>query len=320
MEIRKVFTRPLKQLSLLAAFAMVACHSGEPTMGSAFGDPTQAQSDTSTAAATIDVSLDIVQADETVMATVNGSRIGELDFEINLDRTIGDAYGVLVGDEVHDTVLQSMVTSRAIAMKALAAMDDDDRIALEKRVAQFREELLVRDYLLAHSAPESISPESILRYYNENPEEFSGEVIKVVEVLTVSPDQYRSDSQRTMESLSLGKTHNDWRVLATDSQNDESLIPLSHRLLTLEGDRARGRIEEVAQQLQLHEISRIVISDDAPYLLRVADIKPAIPIPFEQAADDIRRKLLPKNVRNAIRTVSKQVLSESQVVLVGRDG
>lgn len=37
-------------------------------------------------------SLDKVQVDERVLATVNGSRIGEQDLTINLIRTLGDAY------------------------------------------------------------------------------------------------------------------------------------------------------------------------------------------------------------------------------------
>ena len=92
-----------------------------------------------------------------MLATVNGSRIGELDLDINLVRTLGDAYPQFADTGAQEQVLQSMIASRAIAMKRLASLSTDEQVLLEKRVAQFREELLVKQYLVDNGNPQSVN-------------------------------------------------------------------------------------------------------------------------------------------------------------------
>ena len=258
--------------------------------------------------------LDQVQDDETVLATVNGSRIGELDLSINLVRTLGDAYPQFADANTEEQVLQSMIASRAIAMKHLASLSPDEQVSLEKRVAQFREELLVKQYLLDNGKPQTVDAQQVAAYYDDNPEEFAGSEERLYERMTIDSARYANEPAAALQSLNRGKTHDDWRALAVETEHEP--YPVVHSFQTLIGDTAQGAIEAAVLTLQERQVSRVVISDGAPYLARLVEITQQPAIPLIQAQADIRQRLLLSTVRDSVRTVSRDVVAESDVVLL----
>ena len=257
--------------------------------------------------------LDQVQEDETVLATVNGSRIGELDLTINLVRTLGDAYPQFADAKAQEQVLQSMIASRAIAMKRLASLSTDEQVSLEKRVAQFREELLVKQYLVENGRPQTVNAQQVATYYEDNPEEFTGSTERLYELLTIDPENYSNEPALALQSLNRAKTHDDWRVLAAESEQEAH--PVVHSFQTLIGDTAQGAIEAAVLKLNEGELSRVVISNSAPYMARLLEVAQQPVIPLIHAKADIHKRLLMATVRESVRTVSDEVVAESDVVL-----
>ena len=259
--------------------------------------------------------LDQVIDGEPVLAMVDGSRIGELDLTINLERTLGDAYAQLADAGVEEKVLESMIASRAIALRSLADMGEEDRAALEKRVAQFREELLVKQYLVDHADPHTVTTTQIEDYYAKNTEEFAGDVERLYEIVTVTPAAYERDPAQGIRVVSRGKTSDDWRALARESVDGPATERLAHSYRTLVGDEHEGAIEQAVLGLEVGRMSRLVFSGGAPYLVRLLEETRHDPIPLEQARAAIKRKLLPASVRRSVREISEQVLDDSDVVL-----
>lgn len=266
--------------------------------------------------------LDLVQPDETVLATVNGTRIGEQDLSVNMVRTLGDSYFQLVDSSVEDKILQSMIASRAIAAEALSLMDDDEKIALEKRVALFREELLVKDYLLNNADPHTITSEKIEAYYTENPDEFQGHEERLYELVTVSTASYKQNAKVALDTLQLAKNHDDWRDLSAQLRREQHAIGLSHSYQTLQPENSEkstakpSALNSAVAQLQVGDMSRVIIQDGAPYLVRLLEVKKGEAIPLSQARATIKRKLLPASVRQSVREISDTVLAKSEVVVV----
>lgn len=257
--------------------------------------------------------LDQVQVDETVLASVNGSRIGELDLTLNLLRTLGDSYNQMSDTGVEEQVLQSMIASRAIAIKSLESMSQDEKISLEKRVAQFREELLVKQYLLENAEPEAVTAEQIEAYYNDNPDQFSGKKEWLYELVTVDSAIYKKQTNAALQSLNRAKTHDDWRALA--SNTEQQAISVSHSYQTFTGDVPQGAIQEAVVKLNESQMSRIIISDAAPYLVRLLEVSKQPPVPLTQARASIRKKLLPASIKTSVRAISESAVAQSNVVL-----
>lgn len=257
--------------------------------------------------------LDRVAADEVVLATVGGSRIGASDLTLRLARTLGDDYGQLVDVNVEQTMLESMIASRALALEALGEMDEFERVSLEKRVAQFYEELLVKRYLVAHADGGNVTADQVTAYYKANPKEFAGNTTRVFEVVTVSPDTYRRDSVAAIAAVSRAKTHDDWSALAVQSAATSDGLRLGHGVKTLIGDQADGPIEAAVLELASGQKSRVIISDGAPYIVRLVEQREDEPESLASARADIRRKLLPRSVRDSVRALSEEVLARTVV-------
>ena len=284
---------------------LVACDTNVPSLGAA-----------TAALNTLDSGrLEFVQPDEQVLATVNGSRIGEEDLAINMARTLGDSYAQLMDSDVENKVLESMIASRAIALRSLDEMEDFDKVSLEKRVMQFREELLVKAYLLDHAEPDVVSQENIRTYYENNPEEFAGQKERLYEIVTVSRADYQRNSQAALQAVSLAKTYDDWQQLARDSLADDSLVTVAHSFQTQVGKNAKSAIDKVVIEMSEGEMSKVLIDNGAPYLIRLREVTQTQPIPIEQARADIKRKLLPASIRKSVKSVSNTVLETTDVVL-----
>ena len=304
--------RTLKAASLtvLIACAATACapSADKPIVEPALG------------AASMDVSvLDTVIGDELVLATVGGSRIGEDDLTVNMIRTLGDSYSQLHQTDIKDTMLQSMIASRAIAIEAMSTMDEDELASLEKRVAQFREELLVKNYLLDHAEADGITSENISTYYKDHPEEFAGQVERLYEIVTVSQADYKRDRSASLQAVSEAKTHDDWRALSRASLRSDSGITVSHSKRTLVGDEAVSEIDSAVLNLQQGQISKVIVADGAPYLVRLLTVTQKEPIPLEQARADIKRKLVPSSIRKSVKAISEEVLKDTTVVITALD-
>ena len=281
---------------LLGALLAAGCADRPPGLGAALPAPT---------------ALDRVTDGEPVLATVGGSRIGETDLAMAMARTLGDAYGQLADGNVEATMLESMIASRAIALEAFAEMDADERAAIDKRVGAFREELLVKRYLVDHAEPHTVTAEAVADYYEDHPEEFEGTLERLYEIVTVAPEAYERDAREAIALVSRAKTRDDWRALATETADEP--VAVGHSYRTLVGDAPVGPIEEAVVALEAGETSRLVVSGGAPYLVRLLEVTRGDPVPLEQARADIRRKLLPRRVRDAVRTLSDAVLERTEV-------
>ncbi len=84
-------------------------------------------------------------ADDPVLARVNGSAITASELNAAVERSFGaDAE---LADTRRKGVLESLVLSRAIALAREKELDEAGKRAIERKVAAYREEVLVREYL-----------------------------------------------------------------------------------------------------------------------------------------------------------------------------
>ena len=132
--------------------------------------------------------------------------------------------------------------------------------------------------------------------------------------MTIDSERYANEPSIALQSLNRAKTHDNWRALA--AQTEQESHPVVHSFQTLIGDTAQGAIEAAVLTLQEGQLSRVVISDGAPYLARLVEVTQQPATPVIQAQADIRQRVLLATVRDSVRRVSKEVVAESDVVLL----
>ena len=121
-------------------------------------------------------------APDRLLASVNESPITQAQLDQSLERTFGsDAREV--DSETRRKVLESLVTSRAIALQSERELDAAFKQDLERRVSAYREELLVKRFLAKHAPPQPVSKEQIEAYYRQYPQRFGGYTRRRFELL-----------------------------------------------------------------------------------------------------------------------------------------
>lgn len=258
------------------------------------------------------ISLDTVRPGELGLASVNGSVIGSEDLSVYIARTIGSDYSGFTDANLEKNVLQSFIASRAIAQKSLQSMSDDERVTLEKRVAQFREELLVKRYLLENVTPEAISNEDIRAYYDNNQDEFSGKKERLYEFLTVSPEQYTSDPAAAMALIASAKTESDWAKLTAKGNQSDSVI-LLRNTQSFVGGGSGSAIEKAVLGLAPTKLSKVVFENGSPYIAKLLRIEKLPAKSFEEARTEISRRLLPAHIKETVKKISAEVLASAEV-------
>ncbi|CAG0887846.1 unnamed protein product [Cyprideis torosa] len=271
-----------------------------------------------------EVTMGWLDPNEELLATVNGSVIGSDDLSVYMARTIGSDYRAVSDPQIEQRVLESLVASRAIALTELAQMPLEERLLLEKRVAQFREELLVKRYLLENAKPNTISNEDIKQYYDNNPQEFAGREERRYELLTISPQDYKKDSELAIDLISRGKTSHNWSELANQeaaSSTQGSTVKLQHNTLTLTLDDkpSLSAIDKVVASLTIGEMSRVVFEAGAPYIVRLLDIKQEPAKSLEQARSEISKRLLPASIKKSVKAINRTTYSKGTAIKISFD-
>ena len=151
------------------------------------------------------------------LVTVDKTPITRAQLELTIERTLGESAPLYANEEVERKILESLVSSRAMALLAERELDASEREQLDLKAQAYREELLVRNYLEKHANPEPVTNEQVADYYNRHQDEFGGGVEKSFEI--IASDQDLEPAQRT-ELITLlsgpqvqGK---DWQKLVAD--------------------------------------------------------------------------------------------------------
>lgn len=246
-------------------------------------------------------------ADEVPLAYVNGSTISAMELESARSRFHVD--GAMLDAHFDDTLLQSLVSSRAMALLAEGELDVERKQELSIKVAAYREELLVKEYLKGHAEPVPVSESMVKAYYDKHPEEFSGGSRKEFEYFS-SNKEALSESERkaVLQFMAAVNQSAEWEsLLATQSQ-----LPLVYR-------KAKARLSVLDEPLKtlvtdtpLGNVSPLHMGNQL-VVVRVLAEETIPPRPLADVSGEIRKRLAPLQLRQAVKTVSEQALNQVKV-------
>ena len=241
------------------------------------------------------------------LAYVNGSPITVDEFEASRSRFNAPAFMLDAGFD--DTLLQSLISSRAMALLAQGEMDAGSADALELKVAAYREELLVKEYLKRHATPEPVTQSMVQKYYDENPDKFSGGKKVEFEYFTSSGgDLNETSRKRILDFIANTKKKDKWE----GQLNAEEGLPLFYR-------KARARVSVLNDPLKTlvkltpkGEVSSVHIGEEI-VVVRVLGVEQLQARPLGEVSGEIRKRLAPMQLRKSVKQLSKVALQQVKV-------
>lgn len=249
--------------------------------------------------------------DDKVLATVNGSAVSAYDLEQAVRTSLGPAAAGMLDEKGKRSVLESLVAARAIAQvqdKALTAMD---RAALDKQTAAYREQLLVKLYLAKNTDGEPVSQQMVEDYYRKHPEQFGAKTVKQYEAIASSSALSDADRDKLLAALKGADKQKNWSAWSEKLKQKGLAVTYTAgnadpAILTAD---LRGQLET----LKAGDPANLSFAEGRVRLVRVTAQKKIAPRPLNQVSAQIRKMLLPVQLKKAVKQAADQVLSTAKV-------
>ena len=245
------------------------------------------------------------------LVTVDKTPITRAQLELTIERTLGESAPLFANEEVERKILESLVSSRAMALLAERELDASERQQLDLKAQAYREELLVRHYLEAHANPEPVTAEQVADYYNRHQDEFGGGVEKSFEI--IASDQELEPAQRTelITLLSSAQVQGkDWQKLVADWR--QAGKPLQYRQSRLKLELLEQPLRSLVEPTAAGSIAPLYV-DGQLMLVRVTAEQQLPAKPLAEVSGTIREKLAPQALKQVVKNLSGEALKAVDV-------
>ena len=251
-----------------------------------------------------------------VIATVNEQPIVDDDVDFFMAKRLNVLPHQQLDTRIRTKVLDSLVASKAMALMIESQLGSEELAEIERQVAFYREELLTKRYLQDHADPQPVSHAMVQQYYEEHPEEFGGKRLKTIEwVATLNEVDDRNDKAVMDLFTQLGKnTVGDtggWE--APVKALNASAPKVSYKAGSFSMALLPPRIADLVKRTEVGETSGIHVFDKKMHRLRVIGVKEVPGKPLSEVSHEIRKKLAPMQMRDAVKLVTKEALEKVDV-------
>jgi hypothetical protein len=148
------------------------------------------------------------------------------------------------------------------------------------------------------------------KYYAEHPERFGGSKLKTYEMLRANQKLSEAQRDKLLSEVEKIKQTKEW-----SSIQDQWKQTLS--LSYLRGEVRAGlfgrTIDQQMASLKEGEVSNVIFVDEVPYLIRIVKEKMLPPKPLSEVSSEIRKTLVPLQLRKAVKDVSVKVLDRNDI-------
>lgn len=246
-----------------------------------------------------------------VWAKVNDTPITQFDVEQAAKRTLGALAVETVQRAAAAKLLDSAIQSRALAMAAERELSQDERFTLEKEVAVYREQLLVRNYIERHDPPAPVTAEMVAEYYQKHPERFGGGTENQYELVgsnrAVSPEERKTFLSKLQDAAN----KKDWKAWASDLE--DLGLPAVFSSGALSDKLLHPKLREMLTTLSADKPSSVVFVDGRPYVARITGQQTRPPRPLEEVRSEIVRALTPVQLSGAVERAAAEVMKRTKV-------
>ncbi len=248
----------------------------------------------------------------TVLAKVNDEPITDVDVNFMIERSFDRAYITGADAGLQQKILDSLIASRAMKQLVLKELSQEEIAKIKNLSKAYEEELYVKEYLQKHVTPEPVTAEMVQEYYTKHPEEFGAEAVRDFELLKAPENLDEQLRDQLLKKINTIRNTTNWAGSASAWQQEL-------RLQFQQGRSKAGLLNKSLEQkiaaLKKGETSDVFYIDGELYLVRVTNIVQAAPKSLPEVSGDIRKRLAPLMLRNAVKKASENARSKTKVVV-----
>jgi hypothetical protein len=290
---------PRRTLSLLPALLpvllVVACSSSEPEAPVA-------------AAANSPIEQPPPTSQPPPVALVNGEPIVEADVQFAMSRLVVEPGEQAAPDTLRRTVIESLVTARAMRAVIEPELGQAERDALARQAAAYLDELYVQRYLRSRVTVKPVTSTMVEDYYARHQDEFGGGTVPVVELLGTQDMPTEDERDRFLAIVARLHDTPDWSAV-----REASGLNLRYRTVSVHPGLLDPSLEQAARELTVGEVSEVVMVDGAPSVMRLVRIDTVPARPLAEVSAEIRQRLAARQLADAIKEAGGEALSQVAV-------
>lgn len=246
-----------------------------------------------------------------VLAEVNGGKITSDDLSIYIESSVGRDNADKMDAEARKKALEALVLSRIMAQTMEKKLDEKEKALLGKKVSAYREQLLVRKYMMDEIPPSPVTKEMIEEYYRANPEKFGASLVRRFEILGSDTSLSGNGDASVIQALKSLSGEKDWKA-AAEVQDGKAL-----RLFFREGWSNTPGLDpgilNLIKSLGQGEVSGVTFMDSKPCIIRISEEKQTQARPLASVEEDIRKMLFATQVSNAVKNAKDGLLKAAKV-------
>lgn len=244
-----------------------------------------------------------------ILVTVDGSTVTAPELEYAVSRLTA---GQLIPSKqaLNEKVLQSLVASRAMAILQERTLTEDAKQQLALKVAAYREELLVKDYINTHASPQPVTNEQVKAYYQKNPNEFGGDNLKTFEYIVgvnVEDDDDKKTLQQALSSLTFAS---DWQAKAEALKKQG--LSVEYKTAKMRESLVQEPVKSLLEKTDAGAMTPVLMAEEV-LVLKVTSHQKISAKPFAQVSSEIRKTLAAIETKESIRTLTDDVLNRVEI-------
>lgn len=246
---------------------------------------------------------------EAALVTVSGTSISEKDLDDASRRLLNKATQEVDAD-TRKHLLDSLVSSRAIALQAEKQLDTETLSSVARKTAAYREELLMQEYIRTHGTVEPVTQEMIADYYAKNLQLFGEQKVKIFELLKAEPQEQNAKVflRQQLEKLSQNPR---WPEQAASLSAQGYMVSYhSGKAIPEMLDR---NIADLVAKTPVGTSSELTESNGTLFLLRVTAEEEQAAKPISEVSSDIRKRLAPQQLKVTLKKLSDDALKAAKV-------
>lgn len=246
-----------------------------------------------------------------ILAEVNGSIITADDLDLYIESSVGRETSDKMDGTARKKALEGLVLSRIMAQSMEKKLDAKEKTALERKVAAYREQQLVKKYIMDEIPPSPVTKEMIEEYYRGNPEKFGAMNLRKYEILGSEISSMGNDKSSVLDSLTALSKEQDWKKAAASQQGKTLKLNYADGWSNSAG--IDPNIANLVSSLESGKASGVTFINSKPCVVRVIEEKKTQAKPLGSVEESIRKSLLATQVSNAVKSAKEDLLKKAQV-------